>query len=153
MERVSGSDRAVLCGVGYGWMAEGGVGTGRNLQVKVRLRELASPATKPVGLKVLGDLLIWCICLRPRNLWSFVSKFTAFEAKKLFKLYKHAAKKRDETKQQEVRNHDLISTNEPLISVLCISHPCFLLFRQFCFSRRKRAISRNRCGYYFWVSE
>lgn len=35
------------------------------------------------------------------NLWTFVSKFTSFEAKKLFKLYKHAAKKRDETKAQE----------------------------------------------------
>lgn len=36
------------------------------------------------------------------NLWTFVSKFTAFEAKKLYKLYKHAAKKREETKQEEV---------------------------------------------------
>ena len=36
------------------------------------------------------------------NLWTFVSKFTSFEAKKLFKLYKHAAKKREETKSQEV---------------------------------------------------
>lgn len=35
------------------------------------------------------------------NLWTFVSKFTSFEAKKLFKLYKHAAKKRDESKAQE----------------------------------------------------
>ena len=32
-----------------------------------------------------------------------MSKFTSFEAKKLFKLYKHAAKKRDESKAQEVR--------------------------------------------------
>ena len=31
-----------------------------------------------------------------------MSKFTSFEAKKLFKLYKHAAKKREETKAQEV---------------------------------------------------
>ena len=32
-----------------------------------------------------------------------MSKFTSFEAKKLFKLYKHAAKKREESKSQEVR--------------------------------------------------
>ena len=32
-----------------------------------------------------------------------MSKFTSFEAKKLFKLYKHAAKKREELKSQEVR--------------------------------------------------
>lgn len=35
-----------------------------------------------------------------RNLWTFVSKFTAFEGKKLYRLYKHACKKRDELKQQ-----------------------------------------------------
>ncbi|XP_031564506.1 chromodomain-helicase-DNA-binding protein 1-like isoform X2 [Actinia tenebrosa] len=34
------------------------------------------------------------------NLWTFVSKFTAFEAKKLYKLYRHAVKKREETRQQ-----------------------------------------------------
>ncbi|KAJ7384591.1 transcriptional regulator [Desmophyllum pertusum] len=39
------------------------------------------------------------------NLWTFVSKFTSFEAKKLFKLYKHAAKKRDELKSQERAQH------------------------------------------------
>lgn len=39
------------------------------------------------------------------NLWTFVSKFTSFEAKKLFKLYKHAAKKRDESKSQERIQH------------------------------------------------
>ena len=37
-----------------------------------------------------------------------MSKFTSFEAKKLFKLYKHAAKKRDESKAQEVRRVFLI---------------------------------------------
>lgn len=37
------------------------------------------------------------------NLWTFVSKFTSFEAKKLFKVYKHAVKKREESKLQEVR--------------------------------------------------
>lgn len=39
------------------------------------------------------------------NLWTFVSKFTSFEAKKLFKLYKHAAKKREETKSHERTQH------------------------------------------------
>ncbi|XP_064620008.1 chromodomain-helicase-DNA-binding protein 1-like isoform X2 [Lineus longissimus] len=36
-------------------------------------------------------------------LWVFVSKFTEFDAKKLFKLYKHAVKKRDDQKQEETR--------------------------------------------------
>lgn len=37
------------------------------------------------------------------NLWYFVSKFTEFEAKKLFKLYKHALKK---GKEKEEPNHE-----------------------------------------------
>ena len=32
------------------------------------------------------------------NLWYFVSKFTEFDAKKLFKLYKHAVKKDQDKK-------------------------------------------------------
>lgn len=32
------------------------------------------------------------------NLWYFVSKFTEFDAKKLFKLYKHAVKKNEDKK-------------------------------------------------------
>lgn len=32
------------------------------------------------------------------NLWYFVSKFTEFDAKKLYKLYKHATKKSDGNK-------------------------------------------------------
>lgn len=43
------------------------------------------------------DLLFSCC---HSNLWAFVSKFTAFEAKKLYKLYRHALKKREETRQQ-----------------------------------------------------
>jgi chromodomain-helicase-DNA-binding protein 1 len=35
------------------------------------------------------------------NLWYFVSKFTEFDAKKLFKLYKHAVKKDQDKKGQE----------------------------------------------------
>ena len=53
----------------------------------------------PVTVNFLLMSLYSFIC---SNLWTFVSKFTSFEAKKLFKLYKHAAKKREETKAQEV---------------------------------------------------
>lgn len=48
------------------------------------------------------QLLTWFLLVLLSNLWTFVSKFTSFEAKKLFKLYKHAAKKREESKPQEV---------------------------------------------------
>lgn len=34
------------------------------------------------------------------NLWYFVSKFTEFDAKKLYKLYKHATKKGDTSSNQ-----------------------------------------------------
>ena len=58
------------------------------------------------GLNVACLLLVLftisLLCFIFSNLWTFVSKFTSFEAKKLFKLYKHAAKKREETKSQEV---------------------------------------------------
>ena len=33
------------------------------------------------------------------SLWKFVSMFTEFDPKKLHKLYKHAAKKRDEEEE------------------------------------------------------
>ena len=39
------------------------------------------------------------------NLWYFVSKFTEFDAKKLFKLYRHA-KKKDGKKGTEEENKD-----------------------------------------------
>jgi len=41
------------------------------------------------------------VCFYFSNLWYFVSKFTEFDAKKLFKLYKHAVKKDQDKKGQE----------------------------------------------------
>ncbi|XP_065581127.1 chromodomain-helicase-DNA-binding protein 1-like isoform X2 [Artemia franciscana] len=38
------------------------------------------------------------------NLWFFVSKFTEFDAKKLYKLYRHAVKRRDDEKESKL-NH------------------------------------------------
>ncbi|KAK2513411.1 Chd1 [Columba guinea] len=43
-----------------------------------------------------------------KNLWIFVSKFTEFDARKLHKLYKHAIKKRQESRQHNDQN---ISSN------------------------------------------
>ena len=34
------------------------------------------------------------------NLWVFVSKFTEFDAVRLYKLYKHAVKKREEDQEK-----------------------------------------------------
>merc|ERR1711915_95725 len=38
------------------------------------------------------------------NLWNFVSKFTEFDAKKLFKLYRHA-KKKDGKREDDQKEH------------------------------------------------
>ncbi|XP_066991707.2 chromodomain-helicase-DNA-binding protein 1 isoform X2 [Anabrus simplex] len=55
------------------------------------------------------------------NLWYFVSKFTLFDAKKLFKLYKHAVKKDSEKKEkvpdkkiktEKVEKEELIRQND-----------------------------------------
>lgn len=45
-------------------------------------------------------MYFWFFC--SSNLWYFVSKFTEFEPKKLFKLYKHALKKTKEKDEVSV---------------------------------------------------
>lgn len=47
--------------------------------------------------KVYFNLVNLNIC---RYLWTFVSKFTEFDAKKLHKLYRHAKKKRNEEAEE-----------------------------------------------------
>lgn len=44
------------------------------------------------------------------TLWSFVANFTAFDAKKLYKLYKHACKKRDKKKKEGKTKKDSSKT-------------------------------------------
>lgn len=44
------------------------------------------------------------------NLWYFVSKFTEFDAKKLFKLYKHALKRSEETKHSATKDKPSTAT-------------------------------------------
>ena len=53
---------------------------------------------------IFADFLVTLLilsCFYFSNLWYFVSKFTEFDAKKLFKLYKHAVKKDQDKKGQE----------------------------------------------------
>ena len=52
---------------------------------------------------------IFCRC---STLWSFVAKFTAFDAKKLCKLYKHACKKREEEKKNKTEVKEYINFSE-----------------------------------------
>lgn len=40
------------------------------------------------------------------NLWYFVSKFTEFDAKKLYKLYKHATKKSEDNSNSNSKESD-----------------------------------------------
>lgn len=46
------------------------------------------------------------------TLWSFVAKFTSFNAKKMYKLYKHACKKRDEDKKKKETRKDTSKTSK-----------------------------------------
>ncbi|GAB0096804.1 DNA helicase [Sergentomyia squamirostris] len=48
------------------------------------------------------------------NLWYFVSKFTEFDAKKLFKLYKHALKKNDDTDKTGLNSDQNAKVTSPV---------------------------------------
>lgn len=75
------------------------------------------------------------------NLWYFVSKFTNFDAKQLYKLYKYGLKKNVESKQKGGKHKENVKVNVTCVSqnsillllkskYFCIYFIIFLLFRR-----------------------
>lgn len=63
------------------------------------------------------------------NLWYFVSKFTNFDAKQLYRLYKYGLKKNTEAKQKEGKHKENVKVSIeffPAIIFGCFSHLLFI---------------------------